>query len=221
MGLVYLFVLQLVVLFFLSKVVTREIYLFFYKWTRSRWKTTYLFSILFLVGTFVHEMSHFIMALILFVPVGQLELIPEYREDRLKLGSIPVGKTDPIRRFFIGVAPFIFGVSLILGLLYMIFIYNRELNFLWYLLTGFVIFSVGNTMFSSKKDLEGMLEFFGLVVFGLIVLAVGGVNLQIYSFIESSGRRFSDFFVQANIFLTLPILVDLLVIYLLRRRNKS
>src|SRR5258708_24287652 len=107
---------------------------------------TWFFGILVLPGTFFHEISHFLTALFLLVPVGNIELMPQRQGDSVKMGSVPIGKTDPIRRTLIGIAPVIFGLGVL-------FVTTPLTIPIW--VHGFIAFEVGNTMFSSKKDLEG------------------------------------------------------------------
>lgn len=215
----YLLILQFLIIFLLSRRVTREIYRFFYQLTNSRGKAAYLFSIFFLIGTFIHEMSHFLMSLILFVKVGQMELIPEIKEDRLKMGSIPVAQTDPVRRLLIGVAPFIFGTTFIISLLYFTVYKFNITNPLIYILIGYAVFSVANTMFSSKKDLEGTLIFIGLISFITITLYVLGFRIPISRLIQTEGGRVENFLKISNIFLFVPIILNLLLILLLKRKK--
>src|SRR3989344_5460758 len=115
----FLLLLEITVLYLLSRRVVRSVYRFFFQVTRRRTLGMYLFAILFLPGTFIHEISHFLAALFLLVPVGNLELIPKFKEEGggVDLGSVAIGKTDPIRRFLIGVAPFVFGLFIIFVLL--------------------------------------------------------------------------------------------------------
>jgi hypothetical protein len=111
---ILLILVELLLLYFVSKKVMQEAGRLFFRLTKSKKWSTYLFAIFFLPGTFIHEASHFLAALILFVPVGQFELIPEFiEEDRLKLGSVPVAKSDFLRRFLIAIAPIIAGLTIL------------------------------------------------------------------------------------------------------------
>lgn len=163
---------------------------------------TYFFAILFLPGTFVHEISHFLTALVLLVPVGQIELMPEKFEGGVKLGSVPIGKTDPIRRTLIGIAPIIFGLGLIFGILYYVYKHNLYTMPIIVVLVALMSFEVGNTMFSSKKDLEGAMIAFILVA---IIFAVSYfLGLRIYINLDSPIIKAAD------LFLLVPIGIDIL-----------
>lgn len=137
-------------------------------------KTGILFySLLFLPGTILHELSHWIVAEILQVRTGEITIFPDLvgREESQRLGSVATAKSDPFRGFLIGVAPFITGLGtlVILGRL-------LELGWgvypLWQiilLIYAIVVFS--NSMMISKEDRRTwpfIIIFFALI---LIVLA--------------------------------------------------
>lgn len=218
---IILFFFELAILYFLSRRVIRSVFRFFYQVTKRKSWTVYLFAAAFLPGTFIHEISHFLTALFLLVPVGELDLKPKFKDsgEGIDLGSVAIAKTDPIRRFLIGVAPFVFGVSIILTLLYFVSM-NRFIETWWgKIVAGIIIFEVANSMFASKKDLEGVLVLF---VFLLIVAAfiyVLGIRIPIdlanVSFSESSTKVLKN----ATLFLLVPIVIDALVIFLLKERR--
>lgn len=212
---------QLLAIFIISRKTTRKIYLAIHRFSKHKQTTAYLYSILFLPGTFIHEMSHFIMALILFVPVGQIELMPEFREHRLKMGSVPIAKTDPVRRFFIGVAPFIFGTTAILGGLYAVTIHQQSNNIFLYLLLIYLIFTVSNTMFSSKKDMEGTAEFLAIVGLIVIFMIAGGVRITLFKNIPNWINEQANFFQLVNIFLLIPLIIDLAVLGIMKKDSQT
>lgn len=150
-----------------------------------------MFAILFLPGTFIHEISHFLTALFLFVPVGQPEFMPVRYENGIKLGSVPIGKTDPIRRTLVGVAPILFGLVILFLAVYLI----KNI-----FVVGFVAFEIGNTMFSSKKDLEGVIPVIAAgVAIGLVLYFMGvKINLEVNQ----------EIFRRMDLFLLVPIGID-------------
>lgn len=198
--------LEIFILYLLMRRLSRKILMVLYRITRSRKISFYFFAVLFFPGTFVHEMSHFLTGLFLLVPVGKVELFPRVEEGGVKMGSVAIGKSDPIRRTIIGIAPVIFGLAIILGSIF--WVYDRNL-FKEPIIVGvlaYLIFEVGNTMFSSKKDLEGALRVFIAVVI-------------IYFFLYLFGLRISfnfnfEIVKQATIFLLVPIIIDLLLLVL-------
>lgn len=211
-----LFLFELLVIFLISKKLINSLSHLFLKITRSHKVTVTILSILFLPGTIVHELSHLLVAGILMVPVGEIDLLPEVEGEQVKLGSVQIGHTDPFRRMLIGVAPLILGLSAIIGMIY----FNKDslLHFspLWLsALIIYLLFQITNTMFSSKKDLEGALVFIGaiLTVTVIIVLALvftGSMpDLSLLNSLNLSGLN--NFFTTVDKFILVPLMLDLAV----------
>ena len=186
--------LLLVPMIFLQRFLQREIQAIFLLITRRPEISTALFSLMFLPGVLLHELSHFIMAQLLGVRTGRFSIIPKKLEGgRLQLGYVETAKTDFLRDALIGVAPFITGgffvafagvsqlglntiwENLIHGPLSSI---NPAINsivgqpdfWLWFYLT----FAVSSTMLPSASDRRAWLPLI-LVVLGLmgLVLLIG------------------------------------------------
>lgn len=174
-------------------------------------------AFLFFPGTVIHELSHAIMAGLLGVRVGTMEFIPVIEGERVKLGSVQVAQTDFVRRFFIGAAPFFTGTLLILGLLYYA-ASNQLFGNIWItLLIGYAVFEIGNTMFSSKKDMEGALELLITIVVVTVIIYLLGVRLPAMN-LENffMNQLVQDILQKGAIFLLFPIILDLAVIGLLQ-----
>lgn len=74
----------------------------------------WVFFLVFLPGTLVHELSHWLVAKLLGVATGRIVIWPQTKRDgTLWLGSIQVGRTDPVRSSLIGLAPLISGSLLV------------------------------------------------------------------------------------------------------------
>lgn len=214
-----LFLAELFLLFILSRFLTRELSLFFYMISRSKTFTSYFIALIFLPGTLVHELSHALVAKLLFVHVGKIELLPELQEESLKLGSVEVGKTDFIRNFFIGVAPFFVGTTLILFIMFYALSDNViGLNMLTVFLV-YVLFVISNSMYSSKKDLEGAVEFFVFVGLVIGLLYFFGVRPSSFGFL---GELISTSIIQQAIYLLLlPVGIDVVIILLTKLVRKQ
>lgn len=206
------FISELVLLFFLSRILSQQLSKVFYHITRNEKMTIYLVAILFFPGVVIHETSHWLMAQLLFVPTGRVEFFPVLRGTELKLGSVAVAKTDPIRRALIGFAPFLFGTSILLILLFfssqLLFIPERIRG----ILIGYTVFEIGNTMFSSKKDLEGTFE---LALFFSVLWIIGfiaGIRIPdaFLYFFEASWLV--AFMGKAVFYLLFPLGIDLMLI---------
>lgn len=169
-------------------------------------------AIVFLPGTIIHEFAHAIMAKALFVHVGKMELMPELHGSSLKLGSVEVGKVDFIRNFLIGIAPFFVGTSILLVMLFYSFSNNLlgfNLATLCILLATFII---SNTMYSSRKDMEGAIEFFGVIVAPIIILYFLGVRIPGLSWEFLGNSNIDNFFNSASLLLGVPLVIDLAII---------
>ena len=213
----FAFIVLLIILYFLSRGITQNFSRLFFRITKSRKWTHNLLAILFLPGIFLHEVAHFLMALILFVPVGQIEIKPEILDDgKVRMGSVPVAKTDFLRRFLIGVAPLLVGVSVIfLGLYYLPL--NSYIPAVFaYTLTAYLVFVVGNTMFMSRSDLEGS---WVLLIF-ILVIVVTFYLLGIRVSLDAGSLLSNDMVYilrNAVFFFSILVGVDLLVLLLLKK----
>lgn len=175
-----------------------------------------LISFIFLPGIIVHELSHLLLASLLFVPTGDIEFMPKAEGQNIKLGSLEIGKTDPIRRFLIGVAPVVFGILVID---FSLFFITPYLRFSYVDVLGFyVLFVIGNTMFSSNKDLEGSVILLILlaILFGASYFMGFRIPSSFFSNIFSKGEILS----QIDYFLPIVIALDL-TLYVVGRRVKG
>lgn len=212
-----LFFIELFILFLLSHVVTKKLSRFFYHITHSAKTTIYLLALLFFPGTLLHELSHFFMAQLLFVPVGKMEFVPKLEGNSVKLGSVSIARTDIFRRLLIGMAPFFFGTSILLGILFLAAQNNLFEQPLFILLIGYAVFEIGNTMFSSKKDLEGAIELLLAIFVISIVLYFAGVRLPALNTEAFFAQpRVMTVFEKGTLFLLFPLILDILIIGLLK-----
>lgn len=175
--------LEFIVLFVTSRFLFKSIYALLYSVFRSQRVAIFLLSLFFLPGVFVHEMSHMIIAELLQVKTHGIEFIPELSGQSLKMGSVKVEQSDIIRRLLIGIAPVVIGSSFLAVSLFVLNniysysqIFSSITSFLVTVGVGFVIFVVTNTMFSSKKDVEGLFEI--AIVLLIVILAVYFMGLR-------------------------------------------
>lgn len=212
-----LFAIQLLALFFTSRRLITQLFKLFWKITKSKRVSFYLLSIIFLPGTLVHEMSHLIAALITFVPVGRLSLWPEIEENGgVTLGSVAIAQTDPFRRTFIGVAPIVFGsLILLLGVFYFETLRGYFLNpNLAYVVIGYLVFVISNTMFSSRKDLEHSWVLLLAILIAIAVAYYFGVFEQIT--FQSIQNNLDSIMSLGTLFLLIPLIVNLALVILLK-----
>jgi len=185
------FVLTLLPLVFLQRFLHREIQAVLLILTRSPQLTIGLFSILFLPGVLLHELSHFVMAKILRVRTGNISLIPNSLPDgRLQMGYVETAQTDIVRDSLIGIAPLIAGSLFIayaglnrMGLdILLDVLANGQTELFWaglkllpqvddFFLWFYLIFAVSSTMMPSESDRHAWLPL-GLWTGGLLALAI-------------------------------------------------
>jgi len=204
-----LFFIEIVTLFLLSQLMSKMLSSFFMRITHSVKTTIHLLSFFFLPGVMIHELSHWFMASIVFVRTGDIEFWPQIHGDVVKLGSVAVEKTDPIRRTLIGVAPIIFGIIILLVLFSSFSSQIPAVNWQTLLLIYFS-FEIGNTMFSSKKDLEGTLIFLFSLMFLIALLYILKIPVHQYVITFLSTEKISAFVKKLNIVLFIPLTVDVI-----------
>ncbi|MBP6913334.1 MAG: M50 family metallopeptidase [Candidatus Levybacteria bacterium] len=205
-----LFFVELLILFFISQKTTQSISQFLYKITKSKRITIFFLAFLFLPGTIIHEFSHAIAAAITGVRVGRMDLMPEYIQGGLKLGSVQVGKADIVRNFFIGIAPFISGTILLLVIIYIVLSYSFFASFGITILSLYLVFVISNTMFSSRKDMEGAVEFFILIAVFLLAFYLLGLRFDTISLNFLS--IFNHMFKIGSYYLLVPLGIDIFII---------
>ncbi len=196
--LILIFCLELLILFFLSRKITQKL--------AGKLSIREL-ALLFLPGTIIHELSHVLSAGVLLVHVGEVEFMPQQTPEGIKLGSAQIGQTDFIRRAIIGFAPVLLGLSIILGISFY-FIANFDGPWWAVIILLFILFEVGNTMFSSKKDMEGTAAF--LVIFSSLLVAFYFLGFhEPLIWVGEQIQKTSFFWQKIDLLMTLPIALDL------------
>jgi len=153
--------------------------------------TILLFSITFLPGVFLHELSHFIMAKLLRVPTGKFSILPKpLAGGRLQLGYVETSNTDVVRDALIGFAPLLAGTAAIAYISFFQLNISSILNmsgkisleltmdiiFQMYYLPDFwlwfyLILVISSTMFPSTSDRRSWIPLIVLLV-GIIIVGV-------------------------------------------------
>lgn len=180
-----------------KRLITRFLQELSMRWVGDPDVALVLYFVVVLPGVVVHELSHWLMAKLLAVRVSKLSIGPvrRGRSRRVSLGSVRVGKVDPVRASLIGLAPLLGGTAVIL----LIGIWVLDVGILadtamarsWegllaalkqamqvpdFWLWLYLIFSVSNAMLPSESDMAAVrpvLIFLGIAA--IILLVVGGV----------------------------------------------
>ena len=159
----------------------------------------------------------------MFVPVGRIEILPQIDGDEVRLGSAEIGQTDMLRRMVIGLAPIIVGLLVMVGTLWLSYGNLSKETPVWQVLVVlYVIFQVGNSMFSSKKDMEGAVV---LIVALLIVLTAVITAIYLLGFwpfftdLNLPQVPLKSFFEKADLLLLVPLGVDVVFLGLAKVFN--
>jgi hypothetical protein len=206
---VLIFLIEVVTLYILSRLVLRGIVRIIVVITKRRRVGLYILSLILLPGTLIHEFSHWIFATILLVKTGKMSLWPKIEPQGIRLGSLEIAQTDIIRRTIVGFAPFLLGTALILILVHIAIQSGQD--YLLLIFVGYAVFQIGNTMFSSKKDLEGTGIF--LVLLFAILIAAYLLGFQVPQNIVSWVQPLT---VTTDTLLLVPLAIDLGLVLLLK-----
>lgn len=171
-------ILGIIGIFVLSKVVLRHAFLFFHRFTHSRHLIISVISLLYFPGTTIHEISHYIIALILNMSPEDVSLFPHIEGNKIRLGHVTYRRDsgDFIRPLLVGIAP-IFGAMAVLWLLMRV---NALYGYgIWgTIATGYFILSVTANMFSSEQDLRYMWYIIPVIVLLGMIYYVVPVKIQ-------------------------------------------
>ncbi|MDE2026032.1 MAG: hypothetical protein KGJ07_06055 [Patescibacteria group bacterium] len=207
----FLFILELVALFLLSRIFSKMFSQMLLTLTRSQTLTIQVLSIILLPGVILHELAHWFVAGMLLVPTGEMEFIPQIQGNSVKLGSVAVAKTDPFRRFLIGVAPVLIGLAAMFGIFAYFSASVPQVNWQTLLLI-YVFFEIGNTMFSSRKDMEGAAFLLGFLVVCMLLFYFLGFRLNLTSLeLFLAQPIMVSIFLKADIMLLFPLGINTLL----------
>ena len=192
----FLFLISLLILFAVQRLLHREIQAILLIITKRQIFSIGLYSILLFPGVFIHELSHFLMAIILRVPIRKFSLIPKAMDNgQLRLGFVETQQTNFIRDGLIGLAPFIVGLILVaqisLSKLNMDGVVNQLLagnvsqlfeslekvsngtDFgIWF----YLAFAISSTMIPSASDRQSWSQILIFLILILTIFAVAGLG---------------------------------------------
>jgi len=173
-----------------------------YLFTRNKDAAILLYAIPLFPGVVLHELSHWAMSKFLGVKTSGVMLLPKRdRNGHIRLGSVVIQQTDPIRASLIGIAPLIAGSLVVLLIGYWMFgvgamesallagdIPAIALSFVGMLrvpdmwLWLYLLFAVANAMLPSPSDRETwppVILFLGVLVVLAYVLGFSQALLDL------------------------------------------
>lgn len=163
------FFILVLILYFLSRKSLQTMFFLLRSIIKHNWFVYSCIAIIYFPGTVVHEMSHFFAAIVLFLRVRDIHLLPEWDNKSIKLGHVTYEKADPIRGLIVGISP-LFGAMLFFWMLYQFQLFPHDS--IWIMIgVGYIIFSVSSTMFSSKQDLVDLIA--GVGIFSVFSILIG------------------------------------------------
>lgn len=177
--------------------ITRHLQELSVRWTGDLDVALVLYFVVVMPGVIVHEVSHWLAARLLGVKVRKLSIGPVRKGNsrRVSLGSVQVGRVDPLRASLIGLAPLLGGSAVIVligtlvlgadelvgtvvvdGVPGMLDGLARLLQVPDFWLWLYLVFAVSNAMLPSDSDMAAVrpvLIFLGIVA--AVVIFVSGV----------------------------------------------
>lgn len=168
---------QIFLLYFISRLVINDLFHVLRLFIRKERIVFTIVTMLFLPGTIIHELSHFIVAISLMLRVREVSIFPKFEENYIRLGSVVYEKKDYIRGILVGIAP------IFAGLFFFWFIGHFNLfNYGGTLLEAvlvYLIFVVSSTMFSSKQDLVDLVFIIPFIILIIGVIYIFNINLEL------------------------------------------
>jgi len=209
---IILFFVLLILIFFLSKYAINEIYYLLRLVLKNEEIIFSIMSIIFLPGTIIHELSHYLVATILFLNIKEVTIFPKFEKNQIKLGGVTYVKKDFIRGLLVGIAPFF--VALFIFWLIASFKIFPQTNLGLNVLLIYLIYVISSTMFSSRQDLVDLVFIIPLIIIIMAIIYIFNIRIEVIlknKFIWENLSAFAKI-VNFYLFLSLAINFSLLLI---------
>ncbi len=170
--LIGIFIGEIIGIFLLSRLSLQKSYHVLKKILKSDKSILFFVSFIYLPGTIIHELSHYVATLILNLHPREIQFFPVIEGRKVRLGHVLYEKhpDDFMRSILVGIAPFLGGL-ISLWILIQAKLFPGSA---WWqtLLFGYLILAISANMFSSKQDLVdvGYLIPLGLLIAFLLYL---------------------------------------------------
>ena len=206
---VILFVIQLVILSFISNKLFNRIYLFLHRFFKKDSTVVLVVSFVFLPGTFIHELCHAMAVTFLGSRVTAFSIWPRIEGDSIKMGYAEVEVLDMFRNSLIGVAPLVIGT----GILYLLASSFQNVDLIFKIIYLYLIFQISNSMFLSPADVKEVRVLLFLTLFILITVFITNFYFyklnflpQDFNFLKSS--YYLETLKTVNFFLMFPLIIN-------------
>lgn len=158
-------------IYFIYRKAMNEVFYFLMRIFKNYHLVLAIITLILLPGTLIHELAHFIVALVLLLPVKSMSLFPVFEANQIKLGEVKFEKRDVVRGGIVGIAPFVIGILLLISIFYFQIFPGQDL--IINILMAYLIFSVSSNMFSSRQDLKD-------AIFVVPVIAIGAALFYLF-----------------------------------------
>lgn len=213
----FVLILEAIIIFLTSQYIFKAFFLLLLVTFKSKSVAISIISFFFLPGVIIHELSHLLTAEVLRVKTHGIEFFPELHSGHLKMGSVLVENSDFFRQFLIGIAPFLSGVSLLIAVFFFVSpfislgnIFSSVNSFLLSVGFLYVVFVITNTMFSSKKDMEGAIELMVLMLVFLVMCFILQLHVERYIFTFFENEDVKNLLEKIIFFFCIPLSLNLL-----------
>ena len=216
--------LSLIYLFISKKKITSEFSRLIHKFGGGRGVVIWLWSIIFLPGTVLHEITHFLVAAATGTRTGKVEIFPENLEEEweaeetgkgITLGYVQTQRLNPIRGFLVGMAPFFFGLAFLIWLASLLQTSFEAGNYSLFALELYLFFTIANSFFPSWSDIKQTLPLIVILLIAGVVALFFGFQLQI-----TPGPQFWGLIDSLNFALLISVILNTLVLGILLLLNR-
>ncbi|MBI4973396.1 hypothetical protein HZC27_02170 [Candidatus Roizmanbacteria bacterium] len=205
----FLFIIAIPILYAVSRYMLTELFLFLHLFIRRRDLIFSTIAVIFLPGTILHELSHYLTATILFLQVGEVHIMPSWKENHLQLGRVTYRKADVVRSIIVGVAPF-FGALFFFWFVGAFHLFP-SVHIAITLFFGYLLFSVSANMFSSKQDLIDLIYVIPICLIAGAVFYITNVKIFV-SIPDAWLQNTADLLQRVNIYITISIAIHTVLI---------
>jgi hypothetical protein len=154
----------------------------------SRNSLIVVWSIIFLPGTVIHELSHFLFAILTGAKTGKIEIFPRFLEEdwedeegggNVTLGYVQTQRLNPIQGLFVGLAPFILGMAMLVWISTQIQVSYLSASYYLLVFQGYLFFTISNSFFPSSSDLKHVYPVAITLIIVLAALWFFGINFLV------------------------------------------
>ena len=204
-----LFFFVICILYAVSQYMVNELFHFLHLFIRRRDVIFSTIAVIFLPGTILHELSHYLAATVLRLQVGEVHIMPAWKENNLQLGRVTYRKADVVRSITVGVAPF-FGALFFFWFVGAFHLFPST-NIVLTLFFGYLLFSVSANMFSSKQDLVDLIYIIPICVVAGAVFYITNVRINV-SVPDVWLQNITNLLQTINIYITISIAINIIMI---------